>query len=276
MKKRKRFQKEQLQKGVYVIPNMVTSLNMFCGFYAMIAAINGSMNIGNPEEMSRYFVRAAFAILVAGLFDNLDGKIARATNTTSRFGVEYDSLADLISFGVAPALIIYLWALRDFGRLGWLAAFLFVACGALRLARFNTQSGSVSSEFFVGLPIPAAAGMSMVTLLFYHKLGASIPPPLPIVILIEMYVLSFLMISNIKYQSFKKPALAQKRSFKSLFYVIMSIVIIFWKPHIVLFLMGLVYVSSGPVSLLLLHRKKLDAGESPENSSMDDPPEKLV
>ena len=139
----------------------------------------------------------------------LDGKIARATNTTSKFGIEYDSLADLISFGLAPGLMIYLWALKPLGRLGWLAAFLFMVCGALRLARFNTQVYSVKSDHFVGLPIPAAAGMLAATVLLHHRLGIGTSAN-KILILILIYILYFLMVSSIKFYSFKKPELFKK------------------------------------------------------------------
>ena len=251
MKKSKRLKKANLQKGVYIIPNMFTSMNLFCGFYAMIAGIQGMYH------------KAAIAVLVAGLFDNLDGKVARATHSTSRFGVEYDSLADLVSFGLAPGLVMYLWAMQPFGRLGWLAAFLFVACGALRLARFNTQSGTVSSDHFVGLPIPAAAGMSMVTLLLYHRLGI-VAPAYPIVVLIEMYVLSFLMVSNILYESFKKKELATKRNFNVLVAALLILIFIATEPWIGLFLLGVVYVLSGPVASLLRHSKRLASKGAPE------------
>ena len=123
MRKTNSYKKERSRRGIYILPNIFTTLNLFCGFYAIIAAIDGK------------FVAAAVAIIIGVMFDILDGKIARATNTTSKFGIEYDSLADLISFGLAPGLMIYLWALKPLGRIGWLAAFLFMACGALRLAR---------------------------------------------------------------------------------------------------------------------------------------------
>ena len=150
MRKKQRFEGKKLRRGIFLLPNIFTTLNLFCGFYSIIASTSGK------------FLAAAVAIIIAGVFDWLDGKIARATNTTSRFGVEYDSLADLVSFGMAPGIMMYLWALQPLGRIGWLAAFLFAACGALRLARFNTQFGSISSKHFIGLPIPAAAGMNAV------------------------------------------------------------------------------------------------------------------
>ena len=170
MTRRRKFKGERLRRGIYILPNIFTSLNIFFGFYSVIAAINGK------------YVAAALAIIIAAVFDMLDGKIARATHTTSKFGVEYDSLADLISFGLAPGLMMYLYALKPLGRIGWLAAFLFMVCGALRLARFNTQVGTISSDHFVGLPIPAAAGMSsssalvvLCALMFLRANGLAMP-----------------------------------------------------------------------------------------------------
>lgn len=243
MKKRRRPKSEERRRGIYLIPNLVTSLNMFCGFFAIIAALDG------------HYFKAAVAVIIAGVFDNMDGKIARATNTTSKFGVEYDSLCDLVSFGVAPAIIMYLWALQDFGRVGWLVAFLFMACGALRLARFNTQVGVVSSDHFVGLPIPAGAGMCMVTILMCYWLelstDASPVPPQPVLILILMFVLAFLMVSNISYDSFKHKDLAtKKRSFSTLSLALVLMVFIAYKPSLVLFIIGATYVLSGPLGVL--------------------------
>jgi len=225
--------KGRLRRGIYVLPNLFTTMNLFCGFYAVIAAFDGN------------FVQAAIAIIVAGIFDNMDGKIARATHTASRFGVEFDSLADLISFGLAPGLMVYLWALRPFGRLGWLAAFLFMACGALRLARFNTQVGSISSDYFVGLPIPAAAVMNAVTVLIYRKCGLD-PRATPILILIMLYVLSFLMVSTIRYNSLKKAELFRKMKFNVLVAFMLILIFIAAQPSIALFVIALGYVASGP------------------------------
>jgi CDP-diacylglycerol---serine O-phosphatidyltransferase len=240
--KKRRFEKEKLRRGIYILPNIFTSLNIFCGFYAVIAAINGK------------FEAAALAILIAGVFDLLDGKIARATCTTSKFGVEYDSLADLISFGLAPALMVYLWALRPMGRIGWLAAFLFMVCGALRLARFNTQVGTISSEHFVGLPIPAGAGMNAVTVLFCYGFGMD-EIKNPVVILVMLYVLSFLMVSTIKYESFKRPELFRKMNFNVLVSMILILIFIAAQHEIALFLLGLVYVCSGPVLAIKRHKE---------------------
>lgn len=241
-------QNSRLRRGIFVLPNLLTSLNLFCGFYAVIAAVDGK------------YAAAAVAIIIAGVCDSLDGKIARATHTTSKFGVEYDSLADLISFGLAPGLMMYLWALKPLGRIGWLAAFLFVACGALRLARFNTQAGSASSEYFSGLPIPAAAGMNAVTVLIYNKFNLNAQSS-PTLILLMLYTLSFLMVSTIKYNSFKKPELFRKMKFNVLVAVILIFMFVAAQPSIALFLFGVAYVGSGPFNVFR-HRKKLKQGQA--------------
>lgn len=246
MKKEKRFEREKLKKGIYILPNIFTSLNLFCGFYSIVSSINGN------------FAAAAWAILIAGIFDLLDGKIARATNTTSKFGVEYDSLADLISFGLAPGLMIYLWALKPMdilGRTAWLAAFLFMACGALRLARFNTNVGTTSSEYFTGLPIPTAAGMNAAIVLICTRLSIG-GHALNIFALIMLYVLSFLMVSTIKYNSFKKAELFSRMNFNILVVVILVIIFVAAEPEIALFSIGITYILSGPVTSLRLHAKK--------------------
>jgi len=256
MKKNYRVKHDGLPRGIYILPNLFTSLNIFFGFYAVISSINGN------------FVTAAIAVLIAFLFDALDGKIARATNTTSRFGVEYDSLADLVSFGLAPGLMMYLWFLQPLGRLGWLASFLFMACGALRLARFNTQAASVSNDHFVGLPIPAAAVMIATTVLLCNRMGLGSSAN-KIYILIELYILSFLMVSSIKYNSFKKPELFKKMNFNVLVSVLLILIFIAAQPAIALFLLSLSYVVSGPFNFLLryrkLKRKKADARKTDEH-----------
>ncbi|MEW5733853.1 MAG: CDP-diacylglycerol--serine O-phosphatidyltransferase [Thermodesulfobacteriota bacterium] len=247
-KKRNKLNRHDLHRGVYVLPNLVTAMNMFFGFYAIIAATQGR------------FARAAIAVIVAGVFDNLDGKIARAFKSTSRFGVEFDSLSDLVSFGVAPAVLVYLWALQGMGRLGWLAAFVFAACGALRLARFNTQVGSVGIEHFVGLPIPGAAGMAMATVLFYHRVGWYSPgqggPLHPVVILAMLFTLAFLMVSTVPYESFKKSGVAKRKSFDVLVWMVLLVVAVAVEPYIGLFVVGAVYVSSGPVLLVIRHLRR--------------------
>lgn len=224
----------QLKLGTYLLPNLLTTANLFCGFYGIIAAINHD------------FRTAAIAVLVSCLFDILDGKVARLTGTNSLFGVEYDSLADLVAFGVAPAVLVYLWALRPFGRLGWAAAFLFVACGALRLARFNVQADSVSKKHFVGLPIPGAAAMVSTTVLFFYRMGGS-GSTKHFLLLAMAYTLGFLMVSSIPYYSFKEFDGFQRMPFRMLFLMILLFSVIAAQPTIMLFTLGLVYVSSGPL-----------------------------
>jgi CDP-diacylglycerol--serine O-phosphatidyltransferase len=258
MRKRNRTREEGLPRGIYILPNLFTSMNLFCGFYAAISAIGGS------------YVKAAVGILIAVVFDALDGKIARATKTTSRFGVEYDSLADVVSFGLAPGLMMHMWALQPLGRIGWLAAFLFMTCGALRLARFNTQAGSVSSEHFVGLPIPAGAAMVATTVLLCYRLGIGSDVN-RILMLIMLYWLSFLMVSSIKYNSFKKPELFRKMNFNMLVAAILIMIFIAAHPSIALFLISIAYVLSGPFTSILRHRtmkrKKAEALTAEEHRS---------
>ena len=230
--RREKTKKERSHRGIYILPNIFTSFNLFCGFYAVIASIDAK------------FGAAAIAIIIGVMFDILDGKIARATNTTSKFGIEYDSLADLISFGMAPGVMIYLWALRPMGRIGWLAAFLFMACGALRLARFNSHVGITSSDYFMGLPIPAGAGMAATTVLFCNRIN--IAPLHPIVMLVILYILSFLMVSTIKYNSFKRPELFKRMNFNVLVLAILILIFIASQPPIALFFLALAYVISGP------------------------------
>lgn len=253
----KGFEKYRLEKGIYILPNLFTSFNLFCGFYAIISSINGK------------FTAAAIAVLIAVLFDVLDGKVARATNTTSRFGVEYDSLADLVSFGLAPGIMIYLWALKPFGRLGWLAAFLFMACGALRLARFNAQAGTSNSDYFTGLPIPAAAAMSATTLLLYRKLGMG-GDENPVLILAMLYILSFLMVSTLKYYSFKKPGLFSRTNFNVLVTALLILIFIAAQPSVALFLIGLAFVISGPFTTMRYYRsikhEKAEINETGSNT----------
>jgi len=235
--------RENLRKGVYLLPNLVTAGGIFAGFYAIIAATDG------------HFDRAAWFILLAAIFDGLDGKIARLTGTSSKFGVELDSLADVISFGVAPGVLLYLWALRPFGKLGWLAAFLYVICGALRLARFNVQVSTVESRRFIGIPIPAAACIvATCVLLFYELGGTGTIKMFSMVVLV--FILAFLMISNVKYLSLKDPELFKRQPFTILVGAIVILIVVVAKPEVMLFLIGMAYLVSGPIAAVLSWRKK--------------------
>lgn len=235
--------RESLKRGVYLLPNLVTTGGLFAGFYGIVATMKG------------HYELAAWFILISAVFDGLDGKVARLTGTSSRFGVEYDSLVDLVAFGVAPGLLMYSWALQSFGKFGWLAAFLYVVCGALRLARFNVQVNTVESRRFVGLPIPAAAGMvASCVLLFYHLGGTGTIKKVSIVLLI--YLLAYLMVSSHSYNSFKDPELVKRQPFGFLVLAIIFIIVVVAQPEIMLFSMASIYVVSGPVGTVIKYLKR--------------------
>lgn len=231
--KEKRTEPPINRAKIYPLPCLITTAALFSGFYAIVSAING------------LYFNSAVAIIVAGVFDGLDGRVARLTHTTSRFGMEYDSLSDLVSFGMAPAVLSYLWALEPYGRYGWLAAFLYVATTALRLARFNSMEGS-SSKNFIGLPCPAAAGMVATTVLLFHHFGAT-DTVKHIAILLEVYVLSYLMVSNFRYLSFKHPETSRAKTFQVLVAMVLLFIVIATEPPITLFGLGVIYTLSGPV-----------------------------
>jgi CDP-diacylglycerol--serine O-phosphatidyltransferase len=231
------FREGEVHRGTYIVPNLFTTANLFSGFFGIICAINGRFEL------------AAIAIIASGVFDILDGKVARLTRAMSRFGVEYDSLADLVSFGVAPGLLMYLWALKPYGRLGWLAAFVFLACGALRLARFNVQVEVVSSKFFVGLPIPGAAGMIATTVLFFHDWSLT-PWNFGVPLLISTYLLGFVMVSTLPYYSFKDVEFVRSKPLPVLVLAIVLVTIIAVSPGTMLFLLNFAFVSAGPLTYL--------------------------
>ena len=237
-------------RGIYLLPSILTTFGMFAGFYSIIASINGD------------FTLAAISIMVAMLWDALDGRVARLTNTQSDFGAQYDSLADLVSFGVAPALLVYEWSLSDMGRVGWLAAFIFLACAALRLARFNTQVGVSDKRYFQGLPSPAAAGViaSMIWLKFwkfeYFDFGiVSLSYYIGVGITI---VCALLMVSNVRYYSFKELD-SKKASFRFLLAIVLSFIVLLSKPNIFLFTGFFVYMLSGPfITIVGLNKKRIE------------------
>jgi CDP-diacylglycerol--serine O-phosphatidyltransferase len=232
--RQKKARRKKGKKGIYILPNLFTSASLFSGFYAIIASIQDR------------FEAAAIAILVSCVFDALDGKIARFTKSTSLFGTEYDSLSDLVAFGVAPGVLAFQWALGPFGRLGWLASFVYVICGALRLARFNVQKDRTDASNFKGLPIPVAAGFIACLILFITELGG-LPDPLPVLFILPIYVLSFLMVSNLEYPSFKKLELKNQKPFNVLVAIILIFTVIAYKPKIMLFLIVVTYILFGPV-----------------------------
>jgi CDP-diacylglycerol---serine O-phosphatidyltransferase len=228
------------RRGIYLLPNLLTTGAMFAGFYAIVSAFNGQ------------FTDAVIAIFVAGLFDGLDGRVARLTNTQSEFGVQYDSLSDLVSFGVAPALIMYVWSLKSltgygaaWGKFGWTAAFVYAACGALRLARFNTQVGVQDKRYFQGLAIPAGAGLAMSYLWAVSAerwSGEDVQFITPLVAIVT----GLLMVSRFRYFSFKAWPQSDKVPFVAIPAAVLIIVALWVNPPRMLFAITLLYALSGP------------------------------
>jgi CDP-diacylglycerol--serine O-phosphatidyltransferase len=254
LKQRVRHRRDQLKKGVYLIPSLFTTGNLICGFFSLISTFNGD-----------YF-QASLFIILANILDGLDGLVARVTRTTSQFGVELDSLADLVSFGVAPAVLVYYWALVPWGTWGWLAACLYVVCGALRLARFNVQIKSVEKSHFVGLPIPAAAEMIAATVLLYYFLGGEGAANKQIILLLVIYLLAGLMVSNFRYFSFKQVTLKKKSPIWILVSSILLIKFFIAEPQIMFFSVFLLYTLSGPLlwTLTVYKRRREKRGELAE------------
>ncbi|RPI77713.1 MAG: CDP-diacylglycerol--serine O-phosphatidyltransferase [Desulfobacteraceae bacterium] len=235
--RRKRKFNARPRKGIYLLPNLFTATSLFSGFFAIISSIQNQYEI------------AAIAILVAALFDAMDGRIARLTHTTTHFGMEFDSLADLVAFGVAPGVLAFQWGLTSFGQLGWLAAFMYVICGALRLARFNVQKQYSDPSYFRGLPIPGAAFLIATAILFMDSV-AVFNEDRALVFIIMIYGLSFLMVSTIPYPSFKKVDLKKQNRFNLLVGVILVSLVIAYRPKITLFFLMILYICIGPAIAL--------------------------
>jgi CDP-diacylglycerol--serine O-phosphatidyltransferase len=232
-----------MRKGIYLLPNTLTLCSMLLGFYSILSTLKGN------------YVYAAWAILFATIFDGLDGWVARLTNSTTKFGIELDSLSDLVSFGVAPAVMMYKWALAPFGRIGWAAAFWFMACGALRLARYNVQMGSTESKSFTGMPIPGAATIIASLILFYHEM-LDMPPGKNILILGLTVLLAFLMVSTLKYHGIKEIDFRQRKPFWILVAFVLGLTIIVMHPPISLFLFAMIYLLGGIIENIYLFYKK--------------------
>lgn len=259
--KRKRRPKirELSRKGIYIIPNLFTSGNLFCGVFAIISILESQ------------YTRAAVSILVAMIFDTLDGKLARLTKTTSRFGLEYDSLSDLVSFGVAPGLMVYSWALSAYGRLGWVALFLFIVCSALRLARFNVQISGPESKDFIGLPTPAAAGLIATMVIFDQNVISFGEEIRPYIVLSLAYLLAFLMVSQIRYRSFKHLNLRDRKPFGVLVGILLVFLVLVTAPQVMLFFLSALYVLSGIAEkpLVALYRRIQAQSEKERSYSLD-------
>lgn len=235
------------RQGIYLLPNLFTTGALFAGFYAVIAAMRGN------------FEAAAIAIFFALVFDGLDGRIARLTNTSSKFGAEYDSLSDMVSFGVAPALVMFSWALGGLGKLGWSAAFIYVACAALRLARFNTQIDDTDKNYFTGLASPAAACIIASMVWVCHDLGLvgeNLPHELAIIVGILTATVGFLMVANFPYYSFKGIDFRGRVPFVVIFLVVLGFGLVTVDPPSIFLITFLAYAASGPILAIHRWRKK--------------------
>jgi CDP-diacylglycerol---serine O-phosphatidyltransferase len=243
------------RRGIYLLPNLFTTGALFAGFYSIIASIN------------QQFEAAAIAIFVAMVLDGMDGRIARMTNTQSDFGMQYDSLSDMVSFGLAPALVMYQWALFGMGKLGWLAAFVYTASAALRLSRFNTQAASLDKRFFQGLPSPAAAAV-LAGMIWCGSVYDLIDDTTSLVFCLPVTVIvGILMVSNIRYHSFKQFDLKGRVPFMAVLIIVPIFVLIAMEPPLVLFSLAACYVISGPILTLFILRKHREARKITESSN---------
>ncbi|MGE0385043.1 MAG: CDP-diacylglycerol--serine O-phosphatidyltransferase [Gammaproteobacteria bacterium] len=231
-------------RGIYLLPNLFTTAALFAGFYAIVAAMNDR------------FEAAAVAVFVAMVLDGVDGRIARMTNTQSAFGAEYDSLSDMVAFGLAPALVAYQWALQSLGKLGWLAAFVYTAGAALRLARFNTQVASADKRWFQGLPSPAAASVIAGTVWVCTDYGVTPDRPLALVACLLSIAVALLMVSNIRFHSFKQLDLRGRVPFVAVLLVVLGFAFVSVDPPLVLFAGFVAYAFSGPVLTVLERRRR--------------------
>ncbi len=243
----------RFRRGVYLLPSLFTLANMFCGYACVVYAMRGEYETAAP------FI--GFAIVL----DMLDGRIARLTGTSSAFGLEFDSLADIISFGIAPAILSFAWGLTPLGRWGWAAGFIYVTAAAMRLARFNIQSGSGDKRFFVGMPSPAAAAVPASTVFAYPN-GLHTPqdalPALAMVL-----VPAFLMVSTIRFRSFKNLDLQSRRSYMVLFVLALMIAAIVVHPHVVLVVMAYTYLTWGLVAYLYHRFRRRETEEGSDAAS---------
>ena len=246
----------KIRRGVYLLPSAFTMANMFCGYACIVFAMRGE------------FATAAPFIGIAIVLDMLDGRVARLTGSTSAFGIEFDSLADVISFGVAPAILSFAWGLQPLGRLGWAAGFLFVAAAAVRLARFNIQSGSVDKRYFVGMPSPAAAGVPAATVFAYPYAFQSYTEALPVLAMV--IVPALLMVSTIRFRSFKTFDLQSRRSYTVLLVLAGGMAALVSHPEIVLVVMAYTYLASGFVGLAWSKLHKKDAGSGQPAAGSED------
>ena len=250
-------QKIKRRRGIYLLPNLFTTAALFSGFYAVLAAMNGK------------FEAAAIAIFVAMILDGLDGRVARMTNTQTAFGAEYDSLSDMVAFGLAPALVMYVWALKGLGKFGWLAAFIYTAAAALRLARFNTQVGISDKRYFQGLPSPAAAAILAACVWAASEYGI-LNTDVAWLVGILTAAVGLLMVSNFRYHSFKELDVRGKVPFFVLVIIMLAFAIILWEPPFILFVVFICYAVSGPMLTLIYLRQRRKERKKGQVSGGDD------
>jgi CDP-diacylglycerol--serine O-phosphatidyltransferase len=241
--RRRRWQvlRDKRRRGIFLLPSLLTTGNLFCGFFALLLTVD-----------ARY-EEAALAIFVAMIMDLLDGRVARLMKATSQFGVEFDSLADVVSFCVAPGFLAYSFALQELGRPAWFGAFLFVICGALRLARFNVQTGTVDRRFFVGLSTPAAAGVIASSVLVIEN-GVEPERWMRVAFAVGTYIAALLMVSTFRYWSFKEVDFARRRPLQTLLVVVLAGMIVATNHELFLFVFFTGYALSGPVRRLIVGR----------------------
>ncbi len=240
-----------MKKGIYILPNALTLTGMFGGFYAILAALRGD------------FILASWAVLAAMIFDGLDGFVARLTGSASRFGIELDSLSDLVAFGVAPGVIIYRSSISPFGRVGLMAAFLYVACGAMRLARYNVQMVTAERKSFTGVPIPAGAVILTTLVIFASKMGIDLAGSY--LVLLLTFVVSLLMVSTLRFHGMKEINFSKRKPFWFLVLAVTVVVVVAMHPEVALFICAMVYLVAGLIEnayLFATRRKRYRSNEA--------------
>ncbi len=262
-RRRRRLPRGERRRAIYLLPNLITTAALLLGFWSIVQSFNGR------------FDRAALGIVLAGICDMLDGRVARATRSTSRFGLEYDSIADMISFGAAPALLVYAWTLAPLGSRGWLIASLFAVCAALRLARFNVQQHVEERNRYQGLPSTLAGGFVAVSVWFVHW-TETIPPfstGVGLLVTLGFAAVALLMVSSLPYLSLKAVRFGGRKTFPTLVALTLGLMVILMRPEPVLFGLGVLYVVSGPALWLLERRRVAErpavAGPAERESSGD-------
>lgn len=251
----------RLRRGAYLLPSLFTIGNMLLGFYAIVLGLRQRFDI------------AALLVFSAAILDTLDGRIARMTGTESEFGKEYDSLADVVTFGAVPALLTYLWGLRLFDRDAWLIPLFYMVCAATRLARFNVQTKIVDSRYFVGLPVPAAAG-TICSILFFapsnHSSDEAVRVWMQVLVAMALLLVGALMVSTFRYTSFKKFDLRQRWSFRALIPIAAIVLVIYYMPRAIFLTIAVLYTLSGPLAWLI---GRLRGGNRPEDGAPPPVPE---